>query len=116
MPIVKTDFKVKRKSGPCNRSQGQVGRQKVETVAQIRQTPNPFQKHQTVEVTVTLPHDPNGPMLQPVRKERAIFYNTTFMEAIAKAQAKWPKLPVSVRTLTVKFDEDSVKPESAEKV
>ena len=90
------------------------GRQEV--IVFKKGLPPSLQKHQTVEVTVTLPHDPNGPMLQPVRKERAIFYNTTFMEAIAKAQAKWPKLPVSVRTLTVKFDEGSVKPESAEKV
>ena len=81
-----------------------------------RGIPPQFQKHQTVEVTITLPHDPKGPMLQPTRKVTTVYYNTTFMEAFAKAQARWPKRPISVRTLAVKFREDEVQQAPQEKV
>lgn len=80
-----------------------------------RGIPPQLQKHQTVEVTITLPRDPNGPMLQPTRKVTTVYYNTTFMEALAKAQARWPRRPISIHTLSVKFKEDAVPQESSEK-
>lgn len=71
-----------------------------------RGIPQSLQKHQTVEITVTLPYDRNGPMLQPIQRKTVIYYNTTFMEAIQKAQQKYRGLPISARTLSFQFKED----------
>jgi hypothetical protein len=81
-----------------------------------RGIPPQLQKHQTVEITITLPHDPKGSMLQPTRKVTTVYYNTTFMEAVAKVQARWPGRPMSIRTLSVKFKEDEATQASQEKV
>lgn len=64
--------------------------------------PESLKKHQTVQVTVTMPYDKNGPMLQPVVKKTMVFYNTTFMEAVVKAQSKHRGASISVNTLAWK--------------
>lgn len=61
--------------------------------------PPEMQKHQTVQVTVTMPYVRGKGLLQPLEKKTLVYYNTTFMEAVMKAQQKYRGASISVSTL-----------------
>lgn len=105
MPIVKREFFKKRVAGNAARRVGGTGRMVAYEAVQIVQTKNPFEKHQTVQVTVTLPHDRSKGLLQPLEKKTLVYYNTTFMEAVMKAQQKYRGASISVSTLKWKSED-----------
>lgn len=84
---------------------------------QLVKAPRPFQKKCIIKVTArpkrTAPIAGNL-RIENARVETALFYGTTFMEAIQKAQARWPGWQISCRMDDGKPDWAKPKPKPEE--
>jgi len=67
------------------------------TLVQIQKTPNPLQRKQWIKATVTLKP---ATFTEKAVVETELFF-MPFMEAVQKAQTRWPNKPISYQTLPV---------------